>query len=150
MLNKLKTAVMCLILSVTVSCTATFRNHGYTPDDEAMANVVVGVDTRVSVEETLGVPTAGGVNTGGSYYYISSRWRHYGTKQPKPIFREIVAVQFNASDVVTNISRYGLEDGEIVVLSRRVTAGGAENISIISQMLGNFGRFDAENIFGQP
>jgi|TARA_B110000483_G_C17980377_1_gene459465 outer membrane protein assembly factor BamE (lipoprotein component of BamABCDE complex) len=150
MLNKLKTAVMCLILSVTVSCTATFRNHGYTPDEEAMANVVVGVDTRVSVEETLGAPTAGGLNTGGSYYYISSRWQHYGTKQPKPIFREIVAVQFNASDVVKNISRYGLEDGDIVVLSRRVTAGGGEDISFISQMLGNIGRFDAENIFGQP
>ena len=112
--------------------------------------MVVGVDTRVSVEETLGVPTVGGVNTGGSYYYISSSWRHYVTKQPKPISREIVAVQFNASDVVKNISRYGLEDGKIVVLSRRVTAGGEENISFIKQMLGNFGRLDAENILGQP
>jgi hypothetical protein len=51
---------------------------------------------------------------------------------------------------VKNISRYGLEDGDIVVLSRRVTAGGGEDISFISQMLGNIGRFDAENIFGQP
>ena len=150
MLNMIKTLVIFLILSAMVSCTEIYRRHCYTPSEEQLANVVVGVDTRVSVEETLGVPTAGGVNTGGSYYYISSRWRHYGTKQPKPISRKIVAVQFNASDVVTNISRYGLEDREIVVLSRRVTAGGAENISIISQMLGNFGRFDAENIFGQP
>ena len=150
MLNKLKTAVMCLILSVTVSCTATFRNHGYTPDDESLANVVVGVDTRASVEETLGVPTTGGVIAGGSYYYISSRWRYYGIKQPKPISRVIVAVQFSASDVVENISRYGLDDGEMVLLSRRITAGGAEDISFIRQLIGNFGRFDAQDIFGEP
>ncbi len=61
-----------------------------------------------------------------------------------------MAVPFNASDVVTHIIRYGLEDREIVVLSRRVTAGGAENIYIIRLMLGTFGRFDAANIFGQP
>ncbi len=110
MLNKLKTAVMCLILSVTVSCTATFRNHGYTPDEEAMANVVVGVDTRVSVEESLGGPITGGNSTVDSFYYISSRWLHYGLAQPKPTFRQIVAINFDKSDVVNNISRYELAD----------------------------------------
>ena len=75
---------------------------------------------------------------------------HYGLAQPKPTFRQIVAINFDKSDVVNNISRYGLADGEVVVLSRRVTAGGAKEISFIKQLMGNIGRVDTEQILQQP
>jgi outer membrane protein assembly factor BamE (lipoprotein component of BamABCDE complex) len=150
MLNMIKTLVIFLILSAMVSCTEIYRRHGYTPSEEQLANVVVGVDTRASVEESLGGPITGGNSTVDSFYYISSRWLHYGLAQPKPTFRQIVAINFDKSDVVNNISRYELADGEVVVLSRRVTAGGAKEISFIKQLMGNIGRIDTEQILQQP
>jgi hypothetical protein len=51
---------------------------------------------------------------------------------------------------VTNVSRYGLEDGEIVALTRRVTDGGTEEITFLQQLLGNIGRIDASDLLGEP
>ena len=50
--------------------------------------------------------------------------------------------------VVSNVSRYGLEDGKVIVLSRRITEGGSGEISFIRQMMGNVGRMEAEDFFG--
>jgi outer membrane protein assembly factor BamE (lipoprotein component of BamABCDE complex) len=69
---------------------------------------------------------------------------------PKPISRNIVAVAFGSSEVVTNVSRYSLEDGEIVALTRRVTDGGTEEITFLQQLLGNIGRIDASDLLGEP
>ena len=149
MLNKTKTTVVGLCLFAAISCTPVYRNHGYTPSETQLANLVVGVDTRATVEETFGPPTISDAET-GRLYYISSRWRHYGMNPPKPISRNIVAVALDSSEVVANISRYGLEDGEIVALTRRVTDGGTEEITFLRQLLGNIGRFDASDILSEP
>ena len=61
MFNKIKNAILCLTLSTAFSCTTIYRNHGYVPNDEVLANIVIGIDTRASVEDTLGMPTTGGV-----------------------------------------------------------------------------------------
>ena len=60
------------------------------------------------------------------------------------------AVALDSAEVVTNVSRYSLEDGEIVALTRRVTDGGTEEISFLQQLLGNIGRFDASDILREP
>lgn len=136
-----------LVLGLT-ACTSIYRNHGFVPNDDDLASVIVGVDTRASAEETLGVPTTEGVSGVNSIYYIASRWRHFGASRPKPVSREIVAIAFDKDDVVTNVSRYGLDDGQVVVLSRRVTEGGANEISFIRQLMGNFGNLDGGALFG--
>ena len=61
MFNKIKNAILCLTLSSAVSCTTIYRNHGYVPSDEILANIAIGIDTHASVEDTLGMPTTGGV-----------------------------------------------------------------------------------------
>ena len=149
MLSKTKTTAIGFCLFAVISCTPVFRNHGYTPSDAQLANLVVGVDTRTTAEETLGPPMISDAET-GRLYYISSRWRHYGINPPKPISRNIVAVALDSSEVVTNVSRYGLEDGEIVALTRRVTDGGTEEITFLQQLLGSIGRIDASDILNEP
>lgn len=150
MLNKNKIAMLCLLLCLVGSCTTVYRNHGYAPSDEVLAQILSGIDTRSSVTETLGTPNTGGLGAGNSVYFISSRWGHYGVTAPKPISREIVAIKFDASNIVENVSRYQLADGKVVVLSRRVTAGGDTEITFIRQLMGNFGRLDTRDILSSP
>ena len=61
MFNKIKNVILFLTLSTAFSCTNIYRNHGYVPSDGVLANIVIGIDTRASVEDTLGMPTTGGV-----------------------------------------------------------------------------------------
>lgn len=131
--------VLCTALT---ACTATFRNHGYVPREDELSAIKIGVDTRESVAELVGTPTSAGVLKDSGYYYVQSRVRHFAWQRPQEIEREVVAISFNKSGKVTDIGRYGLQDGQVVPLSRRATRTG-QDISFIRQLLSKLGTFSA-------
>lgn len=128
------------------ACQPVHRNHGFVPDDADLAQVVVGQTTQGEVEATLGRPSAQGLLAGSSWFYVKSRFRHYGAAAPEEIGREVVALTFDEAGTVANVERFGLERGRVVVLSRRVTDPGVSAASALRQILGNFGRFRADQI----
>jgi len=136
-------------LCAVTACTPIFRNHGYVPTDDQMSVVSVGVDTRESVQAAIGTPTAGGVLNNQGFYYVTSRFRHNGFLQPEEISREVLAISFDGRGVVSNIERFGLEDGQVVTLSRRVTDDNLPDTTFLRQLFGNIGNFDAGALFGE-
>ena len=144
----LKSMVVGLVLLSLGACAATYRNHGYVPTDSDLENVIVGVDTQDTVGETIGRPTASGLLQGSDWYYVQSRWRHFAYRKPKELDREVLAIRFSDSGVVENIERFGLEDGRVIVLSRRVTDSNIRGVSFIRQLLGNLGNFTADQFLG--
>ncbi len=151
-LNRLKPASKTLVfaacLAIAGACSPIFKNHGYVPPPEDLAKIKVGVDTRDSVEETIGAPSSAGVVRDSGYYYVASRVRHYGPKRPEVVSRELVAISFDQRGVVRNIERFGLEDGYVIVLDRRVTDSNVEDKGFLRQLLGNIGNFNPANIPG--
>ncbi|MEO0634469.1 MAG: outer membrane protein assembly factor BamE [Pseudomonadota bacterium] len=121
-------------------CSATFRNHGYIPPEEDLQELVVGIDTRASVEDVVGPPTAGGVLEGGNYYYVRSTVKTLGPRRPEVVDRQVLAISFDGDGVLDNIESFGLEDGRVVALSRRVTDSDITNVSFVRQLLGNIGQ----------
>lgn len=146
-----KTAVCAALVAVTLSlgaCTAQYRNHGYVPPADDLAKVVVGKDTRDSVAEKVGVPSAAGLLDDSGFYYVRSRKRSIGMFEPKEIERQVVAISFSPSGVVQNVERFGLERGRVVRLERRVTSSSTSNKTLIRQLLGNLGRFNPAGLGG--
>lgn len=136
------------LVALVAACAPVMRKHGYAPIEEDLAQVVVGVDTRATVLEKIGAPTITGVLNESGIYYVSSVFRHFGAAAPEEISREVVAISFNAQGLVTNVARYGLEDGEVVVLSRRVTEDNVRDSTLIRQLLGAIGNFSATDLIG--
>lgn len=130
------------------ACAPMYRNHGFAPSEAELAAVQVGVDTRESVAETIGPPTAGGVLDGTGFYYVESRFRTIGPLRPQEIDREVVAITFDGRGVVRNVERFGLEDGIVVALNRRVTDDKTRDTTFIRQLLGNIGRVNAGDMLG--
>ena len=131
-------------LAIVLSgCVAQYRNHGYAPTDGDLDQILVGLDTRASVEEVIGRPSTSGVLTDSAYYYLSSRVRHFAYQTPKTIDRQLVAISFDSDGVVSNVERFTLQDGRVVPLSRRVTESSVQDTAFLRQLLGNIGRFDA-------
>lgn len=130
-----------LILGLT-ACVATYRNHGYVPSPEDLAEIVPGVDTRDSVSETVGPPSASGVLNESGYYYVASRVRYRGATAPQVMDRQLVAISFDNAGIVRNIERYSLQDGRAVPLERRITDSNLSNQGFIRQLIGNLGGFD--------
>lgn len=125
------------------ACTALYRNHGYMPLPEDLAQITVGVDTPETVARIAGTPTANGVLNDTGYYYVRSRFRHFGMLEPREVEREVLAITFTDSGVVRNIERFGMSEGRVVTLERRVTDDNLRDTTFIRQLLGNIGQFDA-------
>ncbi len=139
----------CALL-MAVGCTTLYRNHGYAPSDDQLAEVLVGVDTRDTVADIVGPPTAGGVLNDGGFFYVESRFRLLGPLEPREIEREVVAIRFDGDGVVSNVERFGLENGQVVALSRRVTQDNVRDTTFIRQLFGSIGQFNAGDFLGEP
>lgn len=130
------------------ACAPQFSNHGYIPPAEDLEQIVVGVDTRASVEESIGAPSTAGVANESGFYYVRSRRRTFGALAPKEIERTVLAISFDEAGVVKNIESFGLERGQVVPLSRRVTTPGVSDRGFLRQLLGNIGRFNPAALAG--
>ncbi|MGH1369194.1 MAG: outer membrane protein assembly factor BamE [Maritimibacter sp.] len=139
--------VTVLLAIVTLSaCSATYTNHGFVPTDEDVEELMVGLDTRETVAAIVGKPGAAGLLTEEAWYYVSSRFEHYAYKAPSEIDREVLSISFDDNGLVENIERFGLEKGQVVVLSRRVTTSNVAGVSFLRQLLGSVGKLNLEKI----
>ena len=139
----LRRTVLAVFLAVAVAaCAPVMRSNGYAPTDIELAQIKVGSDTREVVAQTVGQPSSGGLLAEGAWYYVQSQYRERGIRAPLEVDRQVVAISFDKGGKVSNIERFGLADGKVVVLSQRVTDSNLKGVSVIRQLLGNLGRFD--------
>lgn len=139
----MRALVLIAGLTATVGCTQMDRFHGFIPPEDELATLQVGTTTKDDVITLLGRPMADRGLKNNTIYYASSQFRRFGPLAPQEVAREVLAIDFDASDRLRNISRYTLEDGRVVVLDRRVTEDGIVDVTFLGQILGSLGRFDA-------
>ncbi len=138
-------ALGLLALSIT-ACSSIYRNHGYVPEDSDLATLVVGQDTRETAGPKVGRPSTSGLLADTGWYYVQSRWEHKGALPPREIDRKVVALSFSEQGTLTNVEKFGLERGQIVPLSRRVTESNVKGMGLLRQLFANFGRLSAGQV----
>lgn len=117
--------------------------HGYVPEEALLAEVRVGRDTKETVARLLGRPGTQGIIDDRGWYYVKSDYERFLWREPVEVDREVVAVSFNETGVVENVERFGLEEGRVVALNRRVTTSNTRGIGFLRQLFSNIGTFDA-------
>lgn len=146
--RSLRFGLVGVVMVAMAACSTIYRNHGYVPTDDELALVEVGKDTRETVTEKIGRPTAAGLLNDVGWFYVQSRWAYRGAFEPREIDRQVVAVTFSEAGTVANVERFGLERGKVVPLSRRVTESNVKGLSVIQQLLGSFGRLSPAALTG--
>lgn len=134
--------MVLVLVSGVAACSTLYRNHGYVPAPDELAMVEVGVDTWETVGQKIGRPSTSGLLNDEGWYYVQSRYELRGGREPKEIERTVLAVTFTSAGVVENIASFGLEDGQVVEISRRVTETNIKGFTFIRQLLANFGNFN--------
>lgn len=132
---------------VVAGCAATFDNHGYVPPAEDLAQIQIGTP-REAVIATIGTPGAAGVMRDEAWLYTAYRMRNHGYRAPEIIERQVIAVSFDAAGRVSNIEEFGLQDGRVVQLSRRVTTSSIREVTFFGQLFSNFGRINLGDTLG--
>ena len=136
-----------LLAAVLAGCSTQVRHHGYAPDDAALGALQIGTDTRETVASAVGRPGTMGVLSDSDWYYVGSRWEQFAHRPPVEVEREVVALRFDSAGRLSNIERFGLQDGQVVPLSRRVTEDRIQGVTLIAQLLRNVGQFTADQVF---
>ncbi len=147
--NGWRLACAVAVAVVVAGCTDLDRFHGFIPPAAEVAQVSVGSTTKDEVIALFGPPIADRAVERNTIYYAASQFRTFGPFAPEEISREILAVDFTPDDRVRNISRYTLDDGRVVVLDRRVTEDGINDVTFLSQLFGSLGRLDAGTLLGE-
>lgn len=136
-------------LAILSACAVTLDDsHGYVPDDTLLNEVKLGLDTKETVARLLGQPGTEGVIDDRGWYYVESDYETFLWRAPVEVDREVVAVSFTESGVVENIERFGLEDGRVIALSRRVTTSNTQGVGFLRQLFSNLGTFNAGDFIG--
>ncbi len=141
-------AFAALMMVALSGCQPLYRNHGYVPLDADLAEIEVGTSTTEDVALAIGRPSSIGVLTGSGWYYVGSRFKQMGIRAPQEIDRQVVAVTFDDQGVVENVERFGLKDGQVIAISRRVTDSNVKGLGFLRQLLGNIGNFTAADVVG--
>lgn len=133
-------------VAIISACSPIMRSYGYTPSDLDLSELTVGKDNRESVARAIGTPQASGLSNENTWFYASSLYRTNGLFTPEELEREIVAVSFTESGTLANIERYGLENGQVVTVSRRVTNPAVQNSTFVRQLFDSIGSIPLEGL----
>jgi outer membrane protein assembly factor BamE (lipoprotein component of BamABCDE complex) len=148
--GKMKTRFVQVVMAGCIvllsACSAIYRNHGYVPTDLELEPVKVGVSTQEDVAATIGRPSAAGLLNDTGWYYVQSRFVQKGPNAPEEIDRKVLAITFDKRGVVENIERFGLAEGRVVALSRRVTDTNIKGVGFLRQLFSSVGRLRAKDV----
>ena len=140
-------AIACIVVLsafLTASCEPTINTHGHVWRGNAAEDIQPGVDTRATILQQLGSPTAEGLEQGAPWIYVTERELTRGAGPAISLEQFAVVIRFDAEDRVASVETLGPDDRlDIEISSRETTARGRE-LTLLQQLLGNVGRFEAQ------
>ncbi len=135
-------AVLLFCLTMA-ACTPTLVVQGYVPDEETLATVQQGVDSKDAVVSKLGSPSSVAAFDDDTWIYISKQTENFAFFEPTVIGQDVVAINFDPEGRVEEVRRYTLEDGRLIDPVTRETPTHGRELGILEQLFGNVGRFTA-------
>jgi outer membrane protein assembly factor BamE (lipoprotein component of BamABCDE complex) len=120
---------------------ASVDTRGNKVDQELLANLVPGVQTKSDVSALLGSPTATNVFGEESWFYIGGVTQNRIGRKDALIDQEVVAVRFDQRGVVQRVDVITMADAARVEPVDRVTPTPGNDVSFMGMLLGNIGRF---------
>jgi outer membrane protein assembly factor BamE (lipoprotein component of BamABCDE complex) len=143
-LHKLRLPLLtaAIFAGVALAACAPIRQvSGYQAIDHLPADVKVGMDTKSTVLDQLGSPSAQSTFDTNTWYYVTQLSAEIGYHKPRVTKRVVVAITFDKdSEKVTQVEKYGLKDGKVMAYNDRETPTRGRELSWVEQLLGNVGR----------
>jgi len=137
-----RAAALALACTVTLgACTPTTSYQGFQAVEANPKDVKVGVDTKSTVLDRLGSPSAVAAFEPNQWFYITQVSDSVAFRTSQVRKRDIVSIAFNKEDEkVAAVNSYTLKDGHVVAINGRTTPTRGRELSFIEQILGTIGQ----------
>jgi outer membrane protein assembly factor BamE (lipoprotein component of BamABCDE complex) len=134
----------CALVLALTACAARIDARGNLPDADSLAQMKPGKTTREQVLQALGSPSSVAMFDEETWLYMSQRTETVAFFSPKVTERKVVIVQFDKRGVLSDVKTMGLDAARDVEPVDRVTPTAGNELTILDQIVGNFGRFGKE------
>lgn len=140
----LRAAIVGLALTGLAACSPQLTTHGNMVDPDTLAKVEPGRTDQATVLSLMGSPSARGSFGEPTWYYIGQITERQAFYRPETINRKVVYIDFDDTGLVKTIGSLNLEDGKKIAFVSRETPTAGQRVTLIKQLIGNIGRFSAE------
>ncbi len=139
----LRCAVVLIGLLAISGCAKDIDARGNQPTSEAITRLAPGEQTRQDVQNLLGTPATTSVFDNETWYYISSQTTQYAFYPTEELERTVYAVEFDPRGILKEVRKLDANSGREVQIAGRETVTKGREYSVIEQLIGNLGRFNA-------
>ena len=126
---------------LAAGCTTSQQIRGFFVDEELFAAVTPGIDNINSVRRMLGNPSTAGTFDANVWYYVSTYTKKRSFLHEKANKHDVLAVHFDESGVVEEVTRYSLADTREISPRKDRTPTRGRKLGFFEQIFGNIGRF---------
>ena len=142
--NKMSKFFYVFLLFALSACSVMgIEQVGDVPDAFRINAIKVEEHTKDDVLRLLGSPTSITLFEKETWLYIESKEQKRVFLPSKEIERNVVQVVFKADGTVEQLKQLSLSDGNKIALDETTTRVSGKDLSIIDELVGNFGRFPA-------
>ena len=141
--------LVAALLAATAACTRVRDHRGYIGDRVLTRSIAPGVDTRQSVQATLGRPTFTGQFDDSVWYYVSRETRQLAFGNPEPTAQTVIAVRFDKAGNVAAVERSGLDKVVSISPDGDKTPTLGRKRGFLSELFGNIGSVGSGGLGGQ-
>ena len=114
---------------------------GYQAIEHQPKDIKVDVDTKSTVLDQLGSPSAQSTFDSNVWFYITQNAEEISYHKPRVTRRFVVAITFNKqSEKVTKVDSLTLKDGKVVAYNNHETPTRGRELSVFEQLIGTVGR----------
>jgi outer membrane protein assembly factor BamE (lipoprotein component of BamABCDE complex) len=134
-------ALLALAGVALSACAPTIARQGFQVQDSAPKDLKVGMDTKSTVLEKLGSPSAIATFDPNTWYYVTQTTERYTYHMARVTSRDVTVITFDkGSEKLTKLDTVGLKDGRKIAYNERVTPTRGRSLTVLEQLLGNVGR----------
>ena len=137
-------ALAALLPLALAACSPSVRVRGNLPDPEMVSKISTGVHSRVDIASLLGSPSTVSSFQDNKWYYIGQKSTQFAFFKPEVLERKIIEISFDQQGMVAEAKTYTLEDGEDIDPVSRITPTEGREITVLQQLFGNLGKFNAD------
>lgn len=135
-------AGVALMATQIAACTPRVATHGNLLTQSKIAEISPETSLRADVSRIWGPPSAVAPFDDKTWYYIGEVTSQTGIFAPEVKERQVVQVNFDENDTVTQVAMLDPEQAQKIDYASRRTPTAGREFTAFQQFVGNLGRFN--------
>ena len=138
-------SALLVVASLVNGCAQPVELHGNRINTKSLKEIIPGTSTEKDVLKILGNPVI-------KQEYGAQNWIYIRSKSQKTVFsgkkfseRVVVRISFNQKGIATSVKMIPNDQHLSIDFAKRKTPTAGQEITILQQLIGNFGRFENKN-----